>query len=150
MKRFVFLILLSVVSAASLLQAQTTNSQRARWMGNIRQQKIEYIVKELKLNEEQADKFTRLYTEMESEIYKLNCEAEDLLNKIALDDKATDAEYEAAALASTRVKQKEGEIELEYFHKFSRFLTKKQLFQMKLAEEKFTQYLLRHRRRENK
>ena len=75
---------------------------------------------------------------------------EDLLNKIALDDKATDAEYEAAALASTRVKQKEGEIELEYFHKFSRFLTKKQLFQMKLAEEKFTQYLLRHRRRENK
>lgn len=47
-------------------------------------------------------------------------------------------------MAKTTLQQ--GEIELDYFNKFSKFLSKKQLFRLKQAEEKFTQYLLKQRR----
>lgn len=117
-------------------------------MNEIRKTKLEYFAKELKLSDDQQKKFNPLYEEMETAIYKSNNEAEELMKKTAADKNATDTEYEAAALAASKAKQKEGEIKTQYFNKFADILSKKQLFQLKQAEEKFKQYLLSLRNKE--
>lgn len=132
----------------SLIYAQSSPEQRARWMNEIRKTKLEYFAKELKLSDDQQKKFNPLYEEMETAIYKSNNEAEELMKKTAADKNATDTEYEAAALAASKAKQKEGEIKTQYFNKFADILSKKQLFQLKQAEEKFKQYLLSLRNKE--
>ena len=80
---------------------------------------------------------------MEKTIYKMNREAEALMKKTAADTNASETEFEAAATAMAKTTLQQGEIELD---KFSKFLSKKQLFLLKQAEEKFTQYLLKQRR----
>ncbi len=84
---------------------------------------------------------------MEKTIYKANNETEQLLKKTAENTRATDTEYEATATAAAKATLRQGEIELEYFNKFSKILSKKQLFLLKQAEDKFTQYLLKQRRK---
>ena len=54
----------------------------------------------------------------------------------------TDRDYEAAASALSNTRMREGEIEAKYFDKFSKILSKKQLFQLKQAEVKFTREML--------
>ena len=78
---------------------------------------------------------------MEKTIYKMNSEAEALMKKTAADTNASETEFEAAATAMAKTTLQQG-----YFNKFSKFLSKKQLFLLKQAEEKFTQYLLKQRR----
>ena len=78
----------------------------------------------------------------------VNKEARELERKIsASTTPVSDTEYEAAATAMAKVRQEEGEIEMEYFAKFEKILTKKQLFLLKRAENKFTQSILSHHKR---
>ncbi len=62
---------------------------------------------------------------MEQEIYLVNKEADALMKKVAAADNVSDTEYEATAIALSKTRQKEGEIELEYFSQFEKILTKK-------------------------
>ena len=146
-KSTVISFLLAVILAPCLLSAQSTAAQRARWMEQIRKTKFEFFTKEANLTKEQQNQLFPLYEEMEKSIYKMNNEAEALMKKTAANSRATDTEFEAAATAAARTTQRQGEIELEYFNKFSKFLSKKQLFLLKQAEDKFTQYLLKQRRK---
>ena len=146
-KSTVISFLLAVILAPCLLSAQSTAAQRARWMEQIRKTKFEFFTKEVSLTKEQQNQLFPLYEEMERSIYKMNNEAEALMKKTAANSRATDTEFEAAATAAARTTQRQGEIELEYFNKFSKFLSKKQLFLLKQAENKFTQYLLKQRRK---
>lgn len=54
-------------------------------------------------------------------------------------------EYEKAAEAVAEFKSKEGAIELRYFNQFKGYLSKKQLFKLKIAEHKWMKELMRHR-----
>ena len=76
----------------------------------------------------------------------MNSEAEALMKKTAADTNAYDTEFESEATEMANTTLQKGEIELDYFSKISKFLTKNQLFRLKQAEEKFTQYLLKQRR----
>ncbi len=116
-------------------------------MKEVRNYKYEFFTKELELTKEQQSAFFPLYEEMEKELFNANKEAKDIEKKIAGDTSANDTEYEAAALAITKVSQKEGEIEMKYFEKFEKILNKKQLFLLKRAESKFTQQMLNHHRK---
>lgn len=130
----------------ALSAAQTSETQKAKWMEEIRKYKFELFTKELNLTKEQQQEFFPLYEEMELAVYKVNKEADELMDKIAGSSNVSDTEYEAAALAITKKKQREGDIEMEYFAKFEKILTKKQLFLLKKAEDKFTRNLLNHHR----
>ena len=136
--------LIAIILAPCALSAQSTAAQRARWMEQIRKTKFEFFTKEVNLSKEQQNQLFPLYEEMEKTIYKMNSEAEAL--KTAADTNASETEFEAAATAMAKTTLQQGEIELDYFNKFSKFLSKKQLFRLKQAEEKFTQYLLKQRR----
>ena len=93
------------------------------------------------------DKRSKFYKEMEKAIFTANQEARALELKVSNQTRTSEAEYAAAALMLARVEQREGDIEMEYYQKFERILSKKQLFQLKRAENKFTQYMLSHHRR---
>lgn len=134
-----------------MLSAQDGDQQtRSRWMVEIRKYKFELFTKELNLNKEQQTLFFPLYEEMEQAVYKINKESDELMKKTAAATDISDTEYEAAALAIAKSKQKEGEIELEYFNRFEKILTKKQLFQLKLAEEKFSRNIIKYHRKGNR
>ena len=151
MKKFVLLTVLFLSLASTSAFAQKTNdNQRSRWMSEVRTHKFEFIAKEVGMTKEQQEAFTPLYNEMERAIVAVNREARELERKTAADANPTDTEYEAAALAIAKVKAKEGEIELEYFEKFAKILSKKQLFLLKRAENKFTQNILSQHRKAGK
>ncbi len=149
MKKTAHLILTLIIIATSSLTtiAQGNSEQRTKWMKEVRNYKYEFFTKELELTKEQQSAFFPLYEEMEKELFNANKEAKDIEKKIAGDTSANDTEYEAAALAITKVSQKEGEIEMKYFEKFEKILNKKQLFLLKRAESKFTQQMLNHHRK---
>ena len=141
-------IIAALIATALIAVAQTNNKdQRTRWMNEVRNQKYEFIIKETDMTKEQQEDFLPIYKEMEKAIFTANQEARALELKVSNQTRTSEAEYAAAALMLARVKQREGDIEMEYYQKFERILSKKQLFQLKRAENKFTQYMLSHHRR---
>ena len=142
-KSSIFAIALFVLMLLpSVMVAQSSNAEtRSRWMNEIKKYKFDFFTKE---------HFLFLFR-LEQEIYLVNKEADALMKKVAAADNVSDTEYEATAIALSKTRQKEGEIELEYFSQFEKILTKKQLFLLKVAEDKFTKTILNyHRQGSNK
>ena len=113
------------------------------------QAKHEMIIEELGLTMTQQKQFMPLYEQMEREIYQVNRNARALASEVEKKKNPSDRDYEAAASALSNTRIQEGDIEAKYFEKFSKILTKKQLFQLKLAEGKFTREMLSKKKREN-
>ncbi len=147
MKAKLYIIVALLATALTAVAQNNNKDQRTRWMNEVRTQKYEFIVKETDMTKDQQDEFLPIYKEMEKAIFTANQEARALELKVTNQTRTTEAEYAAAALMLARVKQREGDIEMEYYQKFERILSKKQLFQLKRAENKFTQYMLSHHRR---
>ena len=82
---------------------------------------------------------------MSNETSRLARDTRSLERQVSKKANPSDLEYEKAAEAITEFKAKEGAVELKYFNQFKTFLNKKQLFQLKLAENKWMDELMRHR-----
>ncbi len=80
----------------------------------------------------------------------MNRNARALASEVEKKKNPTDRDYEAAASALSNTRVREGEIEAKYFEKFSKILTKKQLFQLKQAEAKFTREMLAKKKNKKK
>lgn len=135
-------------SAFAQSQSRSASADRERWLKEVREYKHDLLVEETEMTKEQQAEFLPLYSAMEKEIYQVNYDARALEGKISASSaKVSDLEYEKAAEALSEVKQREGEIELEYYKKFEKILSKKQLFLLKRAENRFTRDMLNHNRR---
>lgn len=141
MKRiFAILILALAVTTTAMAQSRT------KFQTDMYQAKHEMIIQELGLTMSQQKQFMPLYEQMEREIYEVNRNARALASEVEKKRNATDRDYEAAASALSRTRIQEGEIEAKYFEKFSKILSKKQLFQLKQTEVKFTREMLSKKR----
>ena len=138
MKR-AFSILILVLVIASTAMAQ---SNRTKFSTDMYQAKHEMIIQELSLTPTQQKQFMPLYEQMEREIYQVNRNARALAAEVEKKKNPSDKDYEVAASALSNTRVLEGEIEAKYFDKFSKILSKKQLFQLKQAEGKFTREML--------
>lgn len=99
--------------------------------------KLKYLADEMELNDEQRKTFNEVYTQMENErraIFKKIKEAE---KSVSGKKEASEAEYEKASKEMTEARDKMVELDKKYDEKFSTFLSKKQIFKMKEAEEGF-------------
>lgn len=99
--------------------------------------KMKFLSDEMGLNEEQSKLFYETYPQMERErraVFKKIKEAEK-----SISDKkdASEADYDKASKEIADGRAQMMQIEQKYDEKFSTFLSKKQLFKMKEAEEKF-------------
>lgn len=143
MKRFVS-ILIALLALTATLSAQ--GNSRSKFSTDMYQAKHEMIIREVGLTQTQQKQFMPLYEQMEREIYQVNRNARALAAEVEKKKNPTDKEYEAAASALSNTRVLEGEIEAKYFEKFSKILSKKQLFQLKQAEAKFTREMLSKKR----
>ena len=109
--------------------------------------KMKFLAQEMDLKEDQQKRFFDLYSQMSDEKARLFRETRQLEKK--LDSNASEAEYEAVSKAITAAKEKEADIDRRYDAKFSEFLSSKQIFKMKSAEEKFRQKMheMRHKKK---
>jgi len=126
----------------ALTTAATAQGNRTKFAEDMYQAKHEMIIEELGLTPTQQKQFMPLYEQMEREIYQVNRNARALAAEVEKKKNPTDRDYEAAASALSRTRIQEGEIEAKYFEKFSKILTKKQLFLLKQAEVKFTRQMI--------
>ncbi len=140
-------IILVITIIATFIYCANAQGRRAKWMDNMRQLKMEYVAKELKLTQEQKEKFASIYDAMNKESAKLVRETRALEKSVReKGDNATDLEYEKATDAIFELKGKECDIEKKYRAQLKTVLTKKQLFELKHAEHKFARELMKHHR----
>jgi Spy/CpxP family protein refolding chaperone len=125
----------------------TAQNGRTKFATDMYQAKHEMIIQEVGLTMTQQKQFMPLYEQMEREIYEVNRNARALAKEVEKKKNPSDRDYEAAASALSNTRMREGEIEAKYFEKFSKILSKKQLFQLKQAEAKFTREMLRKRKK---
>lgn len=99
--------------------------------------KIKYLAQEMNLNTDQTRQFSDLYTKMTDEKFRVFQEVKAHEKKLKSDPNASDAEYEQVNNMMINARLKEAEIEKNYDAKFAKFLSKKQIYQMKQSEFKF-------------
>ena len=122
-------------------------NNRTKFATDMYQAKHDMIIQEVGLTMTQQKQFMPLYEQMEREIYEVNRNARALASEVEKKKNPSDKDYEAAASALSNTRMREGEIESKYFDKFSKILSKKQLFLLKQAEAKFTREMLRKRKK---
>ena len=143
MKKFVSILILVL----AITTTATAQNSRTKFQTDMYQAKHEMIIEEVGLTMTQQKQFMPLYEQMEREIYEVNRNARALANEVEKKKNPSDRDYEAAASALSNTRIREGEIEAKYFDKFSKILSKKQLFLLKQAEAKFTREMLKKRKK---
>ena len=138
MKRIVSILIM----ALAITTAASAQNSRTKFATDMYQAKHEMIIEELGLTPTQQKQFMPLYEQMEREIYRVNRNARALASEVEKKKNPTDQDYEVAASAHSNTRMREGEIEAKYFDKFSKILSKKQLFQLKQTEVKFTREMI--------
>jgi len=144
MKRIVSILIMVMALTTAVATAQ---NGRTKFATDMYQAKHEMIIEELGLTMTQQKQFMPLYEQMEREIYQVNRNARALAKEIENKKNPSDRDYEAAASALSSTRIREGEIEAKYFDKFSKILSKKQLFLLKQTEAKFTREMLKKRKK---
>lgn len=144
MKRISFIAIAAMLllSLNTALAKDNNNSNRSQWTKEMLEYKHDFIAEQTEMTQAQRDKFMPLYEAMEKEVFAIHRTAREQAKKISSTTKASDQDYANAARAMSQVKVKEGEIEGRYFDKFSKILSKKQMFQLKQAELKFSKQML--------
>lgn len=151
MRRFLTILCFIVVAAtAAMAQGKgPSKEQRQQWMREMCKAKLEYLSKELNLNQSQQEEFTATYSEMEKELHKVGHDTREygrqIRRKMNSDAQVSDVEYDKASEALFELKGKENEIEMRYYEKFRKVLTPQQLFKLKIAEQQWTRELMKHR-----
>ncbi len=139
-------IIIALAGTFALSAQQLSEQDRNRYVTQIRAYKHDFLTKELDLTKEQQADFFELYDKMEDRIIDLGTESRTL-EKRALENEATPEDVDAAIDVIYNQKIREGEIEKEYFDKFREILNPQQLVQLKSAERRFNQELMRQHRR---
>lgn len=149
-KNIAAFILCILFAAATAFAGPQDKAKREQWYNNMIQTKIDFLSKQIGLTSEQKEKFEKMYRAMSNETSRLSRDTRSLERQVSKKSSASDLEYEKAAEAIAEFKAKEGNIEMKYFNQFKTFLSKKQLFQLKIAENKWMNELMRHRGRPRK
>lgn len=148
MKKFTLLLLLILAAVIPVL-AQHKGKNHAAMRKEVQEFKLKFLAQEMELKEDQQKKFFDLYNRMTDEKIKVFKETKALEKKLSDTANASDAEYDEVSKAITAAKEKDAEIDKRYDEKFRQFLTPKQIFKMKAAEEKFRDKMheMRHNRK---
>ena len=135
--KIVLLVLLVFGYGVSAFSQERGGKSREEMRKEIEEFKIKFLAQEIELKDDQKAEFVDLYSKMSAERMKAFSKAMQLERKLRKSKDATEEEYAAASKAMNEARDKEAEITKKYSEKFSTFLTNKQLYKLKTAEEKF-------------
>lgn len=147
MKKLFLLLSLLIVSAGVCFAQNKGGKPDAKMFKEIQEYKVKFLCQEMELKDDQISKFTELYDKMNEE-KRLNFESMRRLEKKLKSD-ATEAEYKEVSEKISECKLKDAQIDKEYDAKFAKFLSQKQIYKMKTAEEKFRRKMheMRHKKK---
>lgn len=139
------MLLVAMVPAYAQQQEKKSKEEMRR---EIQEFKIKYLAQEMELTDEQKEKFEPLYGRMCTERWQLFQTARQMERKVKKNAQATEADYQAAAKAMTEAREKDAELMKNFDAQFSKFLSSKQMFKMKEAEQDFDKRMrkMRHDR----
>lgn len=147
MKKFLLLLSLSLFASLAVMAQPKPGSHPGFWK-DVQEFKLKFLAQEMDLKNDQKEKFIELYNKMSEEKMKNFSEIRSLEKKLKSNKHATEEEYAKVSDAITKAKIKDGEIEKRYDEQFSTFLSQKQIFKMKSAEDKFREKMsqMRHKK----
>ena len=87
---------------------------------------------------------------MESELKTVDSDCKAAQKAVKAEGEHSDAEYEKALNALLNKRVMKGQIEKRYYDQFKTFLSVKQLYKLKTAEQKFNKKLMELRKKEHK
>lgn len=154
MLKHIFLIFMLAIVGGGILKGEDTECPSPDSKSNeqifkeIQEFKLKYLAQEMDLKEDQQQKFFDLYNEMTAKRFAVMKAARRLERKVKKNENATEDDYKAVTEAINKAKADEASIEKEYDAKFSTFLSQKQIFKMKSAEDSFRKKLeeMRHKK----
>lgn len=118
----------------------------------IREFRMKYLAQEMDLNEDQKQKFFELYNEMWDKRFDCYKEVQTLEQGLKKNEGATESDYQAVTDAMNKARVEDAAIEKQYDEKFAQFLTPKQIYKMKEAENEFRKKMseMRHKKERGK
>ncbi len=146
LRTIILVMMLAIIPAVGIYAQQKKTQSRDEWRKEMREFRMKFIAQEIELQENQEQKFTALYNQLCDErqvVLKKAHSAEKRLK--TLGPKATDEDYRVASETVAKAREEEVALEKKYSEKFGAFLSQKQLFKMKEAENKFRERLVKMR-----
>lgn len=119
-------------------------------MKELREFKVKFIAQEIDLKDDQKARFIELYNEECDKRVEAMREAWKMERELKNNKNATEADYQAVTDAMNKAKAKDAEIEKFYDEKFAQFLSQKQIFKMKEAENEFRKKMAEMRHKHGK
>ncbi len=143
MNRYLLILLLAIIGMIPV-SAQSSKDKgtpppppSAEMRTKITDFKIKYLAKEMELNDEQKETFSKLYTEMTEEKHKVFEEMRVADKKVRKNEAATEADYKELNAKTKASMDKVRLIDEKYDARFRKFLSDKQIYEMRRGEEKF-------------
>ena len=142
----VFSSLFRLLSLAVLLltlvpAAQAQGGRRAQRLGQLENAKIAFITNRVSLTQDQAQKFWPLYNEFSDRRRELNRSGRLLRREIT--EGMTDQQLRDNFTQSFNTRQQELNLEKEYFDKFQKVISLRQVAQLFQAERDFTKEVIK-------
>ena len=133
---FTLLILLFTGLGAGMAQDKESGNKE-KMFREVREFKIKYLAQEMELSESQTPKFIDLYDEMSASRDSCYRHVRKMEKNLKKSKDATEEEYQKVTEAMNEANVSYAEIEKVYDEKFAEFLSPKQIYMMKEAEQKF-------------
>lgn len=133
------LILFSVIPAFAQKSDQGKDKDKEKSRQEMLDFKLDFISSEMDLKDSQKKQFVELYSKMETERRAILKRIKTAEKSVSDNKNASEADYEKASREISTARSEMVQIEKNYDEKFSKFLTQKQMFKMKEAENKFLQ-----------
>lgn len=140
MKKLLLLFLLLLTASIGFnaaAQPKGHGKHDPKMMKEITDYKIKFLAQEMELKDDQKEKFAELYQKMTEEKMQNFHKMREL--EKSLKEDSSEKDYQEASKTIADIKQRDIQLDKEYDEKFAKFLSQKQIYKMKEAEDKFRQ-----------
>ena len=136
--RSLLLLLLTVAPALSFAQTGTGRSERLTQLENAR---VAYLTEKISLTQDQAQKFWPVYNDFTTKRRDLNRRMRQL--RTTSPDALSDQQIRDNLTQALDLRQQEVKLEKDYFDKFQKVLSIRQVGQLYAAERNFTREVIK-------
>lgn len=140
MRSAILTILFLLICSLSVDAQQDRSSLN---LNKYKEDREKFFIKEVGLTETEAKIFIPLSNDLLKKKYELNRQARQELSRIFKKEKLTDSDYLEIVDKNLEIKQKEIQLEKEYYLKFKKILPPEKLYKYQQAELKFMRITVR-------
>jgi Spy/CpxP family protein refolding chaperone len=132
-----------------MIDMQITGQTNERQMfnrGAFGEKRNAFLTTEAGLTKEEAGKFLPLENEFKQKLFEVGMDCRRLARESQNRQKMSDAEYKKLIDCYQETRQKEAQLEKEYYEKFNKLLTPEKIYKYQQADTKFSREIVVERR----